>query len=75
MVVIVVAVCLDLEQVPIGFLVLLDGAVPGNLELRGVEVDSLLGEVESEKFESVSVLADGDPDPDDADQNHWFKTK
>lgn len=56
MVVIVVAVCLDLEQVPIGFLVLLDGVVPGNLELRGVEVDSLLGEVESEKFESVSVV-------------------
>lgn len=54
--VIVVAVCLDLEQVPIGFLVLLDGVVPGNLELRGVEVDSLLGEVESEKFESVSVV-------------------
>ena len=41
---------------PIGFLVLLDGVVPGNLELRGVEVDSLLGEVESEKFESVSVV-------------------
>ena len=56
MVVLVVAVCLDLEQVPIGFLVLLDGVVPGNLELRGVEVDSLLGEVESEKFESVSVV-------------------
>ena len=54
--VIVVAVCLDLEQVPIGFLVLLDGVVPGNLELRGVEVDSLLGEVESEKFESLSVV-------------------
>ena len=51
-VVVVLAVGLDVEQVTVGLLALLVGVVLGDLELGGVEVDSLLemGKSRASKF-------------------------